>query len=530
MVKMGEGDLAQEEIVLTTRDEVGLLGNTFNSLLAQLKEYIQRSGDILGGQVDREDFSAKGDFLKSLQEMLAQQKEKIIADAEMARVVAMVDNIPMNVMYADLDFKVKYMNPSGVEIFKQVENFLKVPIDKVLGSHISDFHKNPEKVMRIVEDPKNLPYTAMVEIGPEKFDLQATAIYDKDQNYIGPVVTYQLVTERVATEEKTRKMSVDQEASAQELREKVDSILTVVRAARKGDLTQDVTVSGSDAIGQMGEEMQAFFGQLRKSIAAIAGNATNLGQSSEQLMSISQQMAGNAEETSAQAGVVSSASQQVTTNVSTVATGAEEMNASIGEIAKNSNDAAQTASAAVKVAEQTNKTIQKLGESSREIGEVVKVITSIAEQTNLLALNATIEAARAGEAGKGFAVVANEVKELAIQTGKATEDIGKKIQTIQDDTTGAVNAITEITQVINRINDISSTIASAVEEQTATTNEIGRNITEAATGTQEIAKNISGVAQAAADTTKGANETQNSATELSAMATELQELVGQFKY
>jgi methyl-accepting chemotaxis protein len=174
--------------------------------------------------------------------------------------------------------------------------------------------------------------------------------------------------------------------------------------------------------------------------------------------------------------------------------------------------------------------VAKLGESSAEIGNVIKVITSIAQQTNLLALNATIEAARAGEAGKGFAVVANEVKELANQTAKATEDISRKIEAIQGDTKGAVEAITQIGKIINQINDLQNTIASAVEEQTATTGEISRNVAEAALGSNEIAQNITGVAQAARSTTEGASNTKTSADELSKIALDLQKLVAQFKF
>jgi methyl-accepting chemotaxis protein len=320
-----------------------------------------------------------------------------------------------------------------------------------------------------------------------------------------------------------------EKSHAAELREKVDVILTVVNAAAEGDLRHDVDVIGSDAVGQMGGALKRFLGTLNGSIGAIARHAEALAASSEALTSVSRQMGGSAEETSTQANVVSGASEQVSRNVQTVATGAEEMSASIKEIAKNANDAARIATTAVSVADTTNVTIAKLGESSAEIGKVVKVITSIAQQTNLLALNATIEAARAGEAGKGFAVVANEVKELAKETAKATEDISQKIEAIQTDTHGAVQAIAQISDIINQINDISNTIASAVEEQTATTNEIGRNVTEAARGSAEIADNITGVALAAKSTADGAAATQHSAATLTKMAAELRLLVSHFK-
>jgi methyl-accepting chemotaxis protein len=269
---------------------------------------------------------------------------------------------------------------------------------------------------------------------------------------------------------------------------------------------------------------------LKTLLKQVTESATVLASAARELTSVSQQMAANAEETAAQANVASAASEQVSRNVATVSTGAEEMGASIREIAKSANEAARVATSAVKVAERTNATVAKLGESSTEIGNVIKVITSIAQQTNLLALNATIEAARAGEAGKGFAVVANEVKELAKQTAKATEDISRKIEAIQGDTKGAVEAIAQIGKIISQINDIQNTIASAVEEQTATTGEISRNVAEAAKGSNEIAQNITGVAQAARSTTQGASNTKVSADSLSKLALDLQKLVSQFKY
>jgi methyl-accepting chemotaxis protein len=290
----------------------------------------------------------------------------------------------------------------------------------------------------------------------------------------------------------------------------------------------DLPVESQDEIGDATSALNTMKNNLRKTVQAISETSLHVAAAAEELNSTSQQITANSEETSTQAEVVSKAAESVSQNLQTVATGAEEMGSSIKEIAKNATEAAKIATSAVKVADTTTATVSKLGDSSTEIGQVIKVITSIAQQTNLLALNATIEAARAGEAGKGFAVVANEVKELAKETAKATEDISRKIEAIQGDTKAAVDAIASISGVINQINNISSTIATAVEEQNATTNEMSRNVSEAAHGSGEITSNISGVAQAAESTSRGAADTQKASQQLVETSAELRRLVEQF--
>jgi methyl-accepting chemotaxis protein len=296
------------------------------------------------------------------------------------------------------------------------------------------------------------------------------------------------------------------------------------------DLTQRIESEGRDEVGDLARWFNTFVDAQRARILAIAQNSKLLGASSDQLATVSEQMSANAEETSTQASVVSNASEQVSAKLQRVATAAEQLHASIREIAKSAVEAAQTAGSAVQEADTAGKTVARLGESGQWIGDVVRVINSIAEQTNLLALNATIEAARAGEAGKGFAVVANEVKELAKETAAATEDIDHKIKAIQEDTRAAVEAIARIGKVIARISDIQHTIATAVEEQTATTNEIGKNVLMAAGNSGEIAQSIGGVADAARMTASGAHETRKAAAELNKMASELEQIVGRFRY
>jgi methyl-accepting chemotaxis protein len=310
----------------------------------------------------------------------------------------------------------------------------------------------------------------------------------------------------------------------------IQRMVTVLEGVAAKDFSQQVEVDRTDEIGEMARALAASLDGVRSALQAIDESSMTLAASSEELTALSARMGATAEDTTVQATGVSAASEQVSANVQAVAAGAEEMGLSIKEIASNASEAARVASSAVDVADRMNSTVGKLDVSSAEIGEVINVITSIAEQTNLLALNATIEAARAGEAGKGFAVVATEVKELAKETAKATEEIGRKIDVIQSDTTGAIGAINEISAVITQINEIQTTIAGAVEEQAVTTNEISRSVAEAANGSSDITRTITGVAEAARSTSDAVASTQDAATELSRMAADLKQLVGQFRY
>ncbi len=310
---------------------------------------------------------------------------------------------------------------------------------------------------------------------------------------------------------------------------RVRQVLHVVEGLAEGDLTRSVGSTSRDEIGQMAEALDAACASLRDGMGTVSGSSRMLAGSAEELAALFADIDSSAADASRRVDLVSAAAEQVSRNVSTVATGAEEMTASIQEIARNVASSAEVAQQAVGAASAATETVNRLGESSAKIGTVISMITSIAQQTNLLALNATIEAARAGEAGKGFAVVAGEVKDLAQETARATDDIGRLVTAIQVDTGDAVSSIARISEIIGQVSGFQDTIASAVEEQHATTEEMSRNVAEAATGTVEIAGNLGGVAEAARTTTAGVGTSRVAVDELAGMGGTLAGVVGRFR-
>ena len=298
------------------------------------------------------------------------------------------------------------------------------------------------------------------------------------------------------------------------LRKTVANTGDSIESLSKGDMTDEAEVLMNDELGDVAMKLNESLATLRQVVGSAAAMAQKVNSVAKEVGDGIDEGYKETEEVIAQTQVVAGAAGDVTQSIQTVAAGAEEMGASIREISSNANEAARVASEATEVAQRTSETVSKLGVSSREIGDVVNTITAIAEQTNLLALNATIEAARAGDAGKGFAVVAGEVKDLAQETGKATDDITAKITAIQADTDGAVAAIEKISDIINQINNYQTTIAAAVEEQTATTNEMSRSVAEAATGSASIAETISQYQEIAQEAGKGVETLQHASDEL----------------
>jgi methyl-accepting chemotaxis protein len=313
------------------------------------------------------------------------------------------------------------------------------------------------------------------------------------------------------------------------IRRPLKQMVAALHAVAGRDLTVRVDLGDHDEFGEMGHALNEALGQIGDTIRAAGASTGTLADASLSLSSVSSQLGQAAEDTAAQAGVVSQSAMDVSNNVAAMSAATDEMGASIREIATQTAAAAEVAAAAACSAETTSGYVFRLKEASVEIGEIVQAITSIAEQTNLLALNATIEAARAGDAGKGFAVVATEVKELAHETGRATDDISSKIEAIQGLTSQATGAIEEITAVIMRINENQTLVAAAVEEQSATTAEISRSVGEIAGGAGAIASNVSVIAGSTDATSYGAGEIQKSAAGLATLAQEVSELISRFR-
>jgi methyl-accepting chemotaxis protein len=317
-------------------------------------------------------------------------------------------------------------------------------------------------------------------------------------------------------------------AIARDIRTRIIPVREAADALARGDLTHTITGTSEDELGELSAALSTGVGRVREMVSGVVTSAGTMTALVGQLSSATTAVVDASRTGLEHARSVSGTATAVSGNVAQLATGAEEMTASIREISRSAQEAAGVADDAVRIVASTNTTLTQLGNSSAEIGNVIKVITGIAEQTNLLALNATIEAARAGEAGKGFAVVANEVKELAQETAKATEDVSRRIQAIQADSAQAVHAIGQIGQTVDQINELQATIAAAVEEQTAAAAEIDRNIGVAASGSQDIATGAVAVAGTTETSAGRIEESRGIAEQLAARAGELEARVAQF--
>lgn len=424
-------------------------------------------------------YNSKSDYMGPMLSWDIITEQEHLAN-EMARKDSMMENFPMNIVFADENLNIQYANPACIQNLSKIKGMLKKPVDNLIGSSLEIFHPQSGRITGVTSDPRSLPHKETVHIGSEVISLRLNAIKNKEGRFMGIMLTWQIITDQAKAKAREELQTAQQ------------------------------------------EKMMKVMEETLQSVTNYAGSLTN---SSDDLKENTTQMQQSTSEASQQITGIATAGEQVSANVSSVAAAAEEMSASVDEVSRNTREAGNIGQEAVSVAGEASKTISKLGTSSLEIGQVIKTITSIAEQTNLLALNATIEAARAGEAGKGFAVVANEVKELAKQTAEATDDIGKKIVAIQEDTNDTVHTIEKISSIINTINENQRTVVSAVEDQISAINEVARNASEAAAGSNEIAGQIAHFSEDVRHTADSASSALGSCDKLSDLAQQLNEVV-----
>lgn len=391
---------------------------------------------------------------------------------EVARLMQVIENAPTNIMVIGLDRKIAYVNPACRTAFNRLRPFLAAAAENLIGEPDVIFSpQNPELRERLGSQSR-LPYEATLQVGCETLSIVASPIVDQQGRYLGPMIIWELTTERMAAAEREK----------------------------------------------------ASFERMGKTVTALNGSSNSLEQAAQALRTTAQSMHESTEQTFKEAQLAATSAEEVGRNIATVAASAEELSASVRNISQSTAEASRVGGEAVAAATATQATMAQLGASSQQVGQVVGLIRGIAEQTNLLALNATIEAARAGEAGRGFAVVANEVKALAQQSARATEEINGKISLIQQDAQKAVQDIGSISSIIARINGLQTGVATAVEEQASVTNEIARNAADVSRGSQDITGRLTQLQGAAQSSREGAGQTLRAASELAGMASELKQI------
>lgn len=440
---------------------------------------------------------------------------QLLAQREQLRLKQMVENATVRILMADRDFKIVYMNPASVQALRQLERLLPCRVEEILGRSIDIFHQNPEQQRRLLSDPRNLPHRASIKLGEEVLDLNVSAIRDESGDYIGPMVTWEVITEQVRAREREQHLLADQAAAKKDLEEKVNSLMRVMRAAAEGDLTQEVPFSGDDDLGRLASDVRKMLNDLRNVIGQVVEasqqqneGARTIAESSANLSDGSQSQAASVEEMTASVEQLSSSIDEIFKNSVEARTQAEKTSL----LAKGGGDATSEAVNAMKL-------IQK---SSEQINDIIQVISEIASQTNLLALNAAIEAARAGEHGLGFAVVADEVRKLAERSSEAAKEITQLIKE-------SSRRVGEGAALSEKVGQSLTSIVAEVDKTAAGIARIAASTETQSASASQVQTAIRSVSQTIESTAAAAEEMAASAEQLGAQAQTLRDLVAKFK-
>ncbi len=463
-------------------------------------------------ELQTDDAQATAADVEALKKELEEQRELANRGALMT---AIVENAPINIMLADTDGTITYMNPASYNTLKTIEDQLPVPVDRIVGASYDVFHKNPSHQRRLLADPANLPHTSQIQVGNEILSLTAAATFDSDGNYAGPMVSWAVITEQVEAEKREAERQERERRQQEELQRKVDQLLEVVSAAAEGDLTQEVTFQGDDAIGELAAGLQRMITDLRDLISQVVDGSAQFTEG---------------------ARVVSESAQTLAQGAQTQSAAVEEMSASIAELARsieavkeNAKEADVVATDTSTLAEEGGQAVRKSVEamerikaSSSQIAEIIQVISEIASQTNLLALNAAIEAARAGEHGLGFAVVADEVRKLAERSSEAAKEISTLIKE-------STQRVEEGSVLSEQTGEALTKIIAGVQATAERIGQIAESTVEQAHNAEEVSNAIQQIAEVTEQAAAGSEEMASSSEELGAQATALRDLVSRFR-